>query len=102
MTVIIRGVTRGCTHGCVQKDERAGSRLRADRAGKQRHWGHLRRTRCRVSSRRAPCIQRSDLAASQVHVERTHSGKREVGQAATWVSPASKFPAMKRGGGSPT
>lgn len=58
MTVITRGVTRGCTHGCVQKDERAGSRLRADRAGRQRHWGHLRRTRCRVSSRRERLVFR--------------------------------------------
>lgn len=31
-----------------------------------------------------------------------HSGKRETGQAATQVSPKSKFPAMERGGGHPT
>lgn len=42
------------------------------------------------------------LAASQEQTERTHGGKREIGQAATQVSPESNFSTMKRGGDHPT
>lgn len=102
MTVITRGVTEHAHMNVCKKMRELARGYGQTGLEDRRHWENLRWDRCRVSSRRVPCIQRSDLAASQVHAERTHSGKREAGQAATWVSPASKFPAMKRGGGSPT
>lgn len=47
-------------------------------------------------------VWRDYLATSQEQTERTHSGKRETGQAATQVSPESNFSTMRRGGGHPT